>query len=285
MSFVERINDRIERLGTRLCIGLDPRTEWHPEGVDLWSHCSDILEACEPHACAVKPQLAFFEALGLEGLQTLYRLLDLARSMELPVIIDAKRGDIGSTAEAYAQAWLRGEQRGGALTVNPYLGRDSLQPFVDAAIEEDGALFCLVKTSNPGAGDLQDLEIDEEGHKRTVALEITRWIGDWNDPGEGSAKGYGPVGAVVGATRPAELHAFRQALPRSLLLLPGVGAQGGKPADLAPAFHPGGQGAIVAVSRAVEYASRKSDFAIAARGSAKELKEAINAACAVPTRR
>lgn len=277
MSFVERIGDRMERLGTRLCIGLDPRPSWHPEGVDLWTHCRDVLEACEPWACAVKPQLAFFEAQGLEGLQVLFRVLELAHSMELPVIIDAKRGDIGSTAEAYAQAWLRGEQAGDALTVNPYLGRDSLQPFVDAAREEGGALFCLVKTSNPGAGDLQDLPTGQG----TVATAITRWISDWNE----GASGYGPVGAVVGATRPEELYAFRQALPKSLLLLPGVGAQGGRPQDLEAAFHPGGRGAIVAVSRAVEYASRGSDFAIAARRSTQELREAINSACGVSTPR
>lgn len=277
MSFVERIGDRIERLGTRICIGLDPRPEWHPDGVDLWAHCRDVLEACEPYACAVKPQLAFFEAQGLAGLTVLYRVLELARSLEIPVIVDAKRGDIGSTAEAYAAAWLRGEQAGNSLTVNPYLGRDSVQPFVDAAREEGGAIFCLVKTSNPGAGDLQDLPTD----RGTVAREVGRWLSDWNDLG----RGYGPVGAVVGATRPAELHDFREALPRSLLLLPGVGAQGGKPADLAPAFHPGGKGAVVAVSRAIEYASRKADFAIAARRSTQELREAVNAACAVSTPR
>lgn len=277
MSFLERIEDRIERLGTRVCIGLDPRPEWHPAGVDLWAHCRDVLEACERWACAVKPQLAFFEAQGLAGLEVLYKVLELARAIEIPVIVDAKRGDIGSTAEAYASAWLRGEGAGQALTVNPFLGRDSVQPFVDAANEEGGAIFCLVKTSNPGAGDLQDLSTG----RGTVSQEITRWISDWN----AEAKGYGPVGAVVGATRPSELHDFREALPRSLLLLPGVGAQGGKPADLAPAFHPGGKGAVVAVSRAVEYASKGADFAIAARRSTQELREAVNAACGVSTPR
>ncbi len=273
MSFVERISERIERLGTRLCVGLDPRPEWHPAGVDLWAHCRDTLEACAPFASAVKPQSAFFEAQGLAGLEVLYRIFELARSLEIPLILDAKRGDIGSTAEAYASAWLRGDRAGQALTVNPYLGRDSLQPFVDAAREEGGALFCLVKTSNPGAGDLQELRADG----RSIADEVARWTVDWN----GDAKGYGPVGAVVGATRPDELHRFRQAMPRSLLLLPGVGAQGARPADLAPAFHPGGRGALVAASRSVEYASRGSDFAIAARRSAKELRDAINAACGV----
>jgi len=277
MSFVEQTCDRIERLGTRLCVGLDPRPEWHPSGVDLWQHCSEVLEACAPYACAVKPQIAFFEALGLPGLEALFRVFALAKDLEIPVLLDAKRGDIGSTAEAYAKAWMRGERAGQAITVNPYLGRDSVQPFVDAAKEEGGAIFCLVKTSNPGAGDLQDLDVGG----RTVAQEIADWTCDWN----GAGGGYGPVGAVVGATRPAELHAFRQRMPRSLLLLPGVGAQGGKPADLEPAFHEGGKGALVAASRAVEYASKGADFAVAARRSAKDLREAINAACGVPTPR
>ncbi|HEY0840183.1 MAG TPA: orotidine-5'-phosphate decarboxylase, partial [Vulgatibacter sp.] len=255
MSFVEQTCDRIERLATRLCVGLDPRPEWHPEGVTLWQHCSEVMEACAPYACAVKPQIAFFEAQGLEGLEVLFKVFALAKDMELPVLLDAKRGDIGSTAEAYAKAWMRDERAGQALTVNPYLGRDSVQPFVDAAKEEGGAIFCLVKTSNPGAGDLQDRDVGG----RTVAQEVATWTNDWN----GLGKGYGPVGSVVGATRPAELFSFRERMPRSLLLLPGVGAQGGKPADLEPAFHPGGRGALVAASRAVEYASRGADFAVA----------------------
>lgn len=270
MDFLEALPDRMERLGTRLCVGIDPRTEWHPRGVDLWTHCRDVLEACAPFACAVKPQLAFFEAEGLEGLQVLFRLLDLAKEMEIPVILDAKRGDIGSTADAYAKAWLRGERAGSALTVHPYLGRDSLQPFVDAAEEEGGALFCLVKTSNPGAEDLQSLPAG----KGTVASEVAGWISDWN----GAGQGYGRMGAVVGATRPEELDGWRRLLPRSWLLLPGVGAQGARPKDLGAAFDRRGLGAIVAASRAVEYASRESDFAVAAARSAKELRDAIQEA-------
>jgi orotidine-5'-phosphate decarboxylase len=267
MNFLETVLDRVERLGTRLCIGLDPRPDWHPPGVDLWIHCRDVLEACAPYACAVKPQLAFFEAEGLAGLEVLYRVLDLAREMEIPVILDGKRGDIGSTAEAYAKAWLRGARAGSALTVNPYLGRDSLDPFVTAAREEGGAVFCLVRTSNPGGDDLQARDLG--GH--SVAEEVARWISDYH----ADHPSYGPVGAVVGATRPAELAAWRSRLPKSWLLLPGVGAQGARPKDLGPAFDPKGLGAMVAVSRAVEYASRGSDFAVVAARSAKELRDAI----------
>lgn len=269
MTFVQRLEERIAKLNTRLCVGLDPRPEWHPAGVDTWTHCRDVLEACAPFACAVKPQVAFFEAQGLEGITTLFRVIELAKALDLPVIVDAKRGDIGSTAEAYAKAWMRGEQAGNALTVNPFLGRDTVQPFVDAANEEGGGIFCLVKTSNPGAGDLQDRRT-EDG---TISQVVASWLNHWN--GEGT--GYGPVGAVVGATRPGELGLFRKLMPRSVLLLPGVGAQGGKPADLAPAFDARGLGAVVAASRAVEYASREPDFAKAAAGSARDLRDAINA--------
>lgn len=272
MDFRESLAERIERLGTRLCIGLDPRPAWHAPGVDLWTHCRDVLEACAPLACALKPQIAFFEAQGLPGLEVLFRVLELAREMEIPLILDAKRGDIGSSSEAYARAWLRGERAGSALTVNPYLGRDSLEPFVEAAKEEGGAIFCLVRTSNPGADDLQAREIDG----RTVAEEVAGWISDWNGVGEA----YGPVGAVVGATRPEELDAWRRRLPRSWLLLPGVGAQGARPRDLGPAFDKRGMGAVVAVSRAIEYASRGSDFALAAARSAKEIRDAIQEALA-----
>lgn len=270
MDFREVLEDRIERLGTRLCVGLDPRPAWHPPGVDLWIHCRDILEACAPYAAAVKPQLAFFEAEGLEGLETLFRVIELAREMEIPLIFDAKRGDIGSTAEAYARAWLRGPHAGCALTVNPYLGRETIAPFAEAAKEEGGAIFCLVKTSNPGADDLQARDLGG----RTVAEEVATWVEDEN----AGAAGYGSVGAVIGATRPAEVDAWRKRLSRSWLLLPGVGAQGAKPRDLGPAFDRRGMGALIAASRAVEYASRSSDFALAAARSAKELRDAIEEA-------
>lgn len=269
MDFAARVTERTRVLDTRLCIGLDPRLAWHPAGVGVFDHCRDVLEACAAYACAVKPQLAFFEAEGLNGLEALAKVLRLARELDLPVILDGKRGDIGSTAEAYARAWLEGENAGGALTVNPYLGRDTVEPFLASARANEGGLFCLVKTSNPGAGDLQDLSTG----RGTVAEVVASWVTAWNGEGEG----FGPVGAVVGATRPEAVARFRGLLPRSLLLLPGVGAQGGRPEDLAPAFLPGGTGALVAASRSVEYASKGPDFARAAANAAKTLRDAINA--------
>jgi orotidine-5'-phosphate decarboxylase len=270
VDFSARVTERARRIDSRLCIGLDPRPAWHPAGVGLYDHCRDVLEACAPYACAVKPQLAFFEAEGLAGLETLARVLRLARDLDVPVIVDGKRGDIGSTAEAYARAWLAGENAGSALTVNPYLGRDTVEPFLAAARAHGGGLFCLVKTSNPGAGDLQDLPTG----RGTVAEVVASWVTAWNGEGEG----LGPVGAVVGATRPEAVAHFRRLLPRSLLLLPGVGAQGGKPEELAAAFLPGGTGALVAASRSVEYADRGPGFARAAAEAARQLRDAVNAA-------
>ena len=271
MEFAARVTQRQQRLHTRVCVGLDPRPELHPDGVDLATHCRELLLATAPHVCAVKPNLAFFEAQGLPGLAVLGEVLELATELELPVILDGKRGDVGSTSEAYARAWLSGGRGRQALTVSPYLGRDGLQPFVDAARAKGGGIFVLVRTSNPGADDLQNLRTADGA---TVAEHVARWCTAFNGPGEG----YGPVGAVVGATRPGELHTFRALLPRSLLLLPGVGAQGGTPEELAPAFHPGGIGAIVTASRSIEYASRGPDFSAAAAGAARQLKDALNRA-------
>lgn len=270
MTFAGRVTERALRISTRLCLGLDPRPAWFPAGVTLREHCLSVLEACAPFVCAVKPQLAFFEAEGLAGLEVLAGVVDAARSLDVPVILDGKRGDIGTTAEAYARAWLGGANTGCALTVNPYLGRDAVQPFVDAARASGGGIFCLVKTSNPGAADLQELPAPGG----TVADMIAGWVSHWCGEGDG----YGPAGAVVGATRPAELAHFRALLPRSLLLLPGVGAQGGRPEDLAPAFHTGGRGAVISASRSVEFASREADYAARAAEAARDLRDAINAA-------
>lgn len=269
MDFVYRLEERAARLGTRVCVGLDPRPSQHPAGVSLRAHCLGILERAAPFACAVKPQLAFFEACGREGAEALGAVVEAARALELPLVLDGKRGDIGTTAEAYAQAWLGGVHAGAALTVNPYLGRDTLAPFLAQARASGGALFCLVKTSNPGAADLQDLPTPQG----TVAEVVASWVTALNGEGDG----LGPVGAVVGATRPAELARFRALLPRSVLLLPGVGAQGGRPEELSPAFLPGGRGAIVAASRSIEYASTGADWAEAAGAAARELRDRVNA--------
>ncbi|WP_102126230.1 orotidine-5'-phosphate decarboxylase [Deinococcus planocerae] len=264
MTFAAAVTERTRHLKTRLCVGLDPRLKAYRDVDHLRAHTLDVLEVTAPLAACVKPQLAFFEALGLRGFALLEEVCAAARLLGLPVILDGKRGDIGSTAEAYAQGWLGGPHAGDALTVNPFLGFGTLTPFVEAGRRNGGAVFVLVKTSNPDQADLQGHGVSER-----VAAEVAR-LGAEED-GE-----YAGVGAVVGATHPRDLAAFRALMPRALLLLPGLGAQGAAAADLAPAFHPGGTGALASASRAVQYADGL-DVA-ASREAARRLRDELNAA-------
>lgn len=267
MTFAQALTDRTRRLNTRLCVGLDPRRDAYQDAAHLRAHTLDVLEAAAPYAACVKPQLAFFEALGLPGFTLLEEVCAAARTLGLPVILDGKRGDIGTTAAAYAQGWLTGPHAGDALTVNPFLGFGTLTPFVEAARASGSAIFVLVKTSNPDQADLQGQGVSER-----VAVEIAR-LGAEEALEEGD---YASVGAVVGATHPADLATFRAVMPRALLLLPGLGAQGAKAADLAPAFHAGGTGAVASASRAVQYASGLD--VNAAREAAKALRDGLNGA-------
>jgi orotidine-5'-phosphate decarboxylase len=284
VTFAESLLERTRTLDTRLCLGLDPRPSAHaetdparhhgdPEAVAraVEKHALETLEACAPFLCAVKPQVAFYEVLGLPGLGALRRIVATARMMGIPVILDAKRGDIASTAEAYAEAWLGGDNSGNALTVNPYLGFDTLQPFLAVARSNGGTIFTLVKTSNPGSGDLQDLVA---GDRRICEHVAAHLAGEAAKDGSG----YGAVGAVVGATHPGELASFRALMPGVSILLPGLGAQGAQAADLAGAFDADGLGAVATASRAIHYASRGPDYALAAAEAARDLRDQINSA-------
>jgi len=265
--FHERLRDRTLTLGTRLCLGLDPRADAYRDFRHLRAHTLEVLEACANLVACVKPQFAFYEALGQDGMALLEEVCAFARVLGLPVLLDAKRGDIGSTAEAYARAWLTGHHAGDALTVNPYLGWETLTPFVTAARENGGGVFVLVKTSNPGSRDLQDGGVAER-----VAVEVARL-------GEEEGGAFSSVGAVVGATHAGELARYRTLMPKATLLLPGLGAQGARPEDLAPAFHPGGVGAVVSASRGIQYADGLSvrASALAASGFRDALNSALNA--------
>lgn len=248
VNFSQAVTERTLRLQTRLCVGLDPRLDAYRDVAHLRQHTLDVLEETAPYAACVKPQLAFYEALGLEGLRLLEEVCAAARTLGLPVLLDGKRGDIGSTAAAYAQGWLTGRHAGSALTVNPFLGFETLTPFVEVARANGGAIFVLVKTSNPGQNDLQGSGVSER-----VAVEITRLNAE--ELGSDEQNLYGTVGAVVGATHPGDLATFRALMPRAILLLPGLGAQGASATDLAAAFHKGGTGALASASRGVQYAS------------------------------
>lgn len=267
--FAQRLTQRTQTLNTRLCLGLDPRLAAYGSRDALRQHTLAVLGACAPYAACVKPQFAFYEALGLWGMQLLEDVCTVARSLDLPIILDAKRGDIGSTAAAYAQAWLSGNHAGDALTINPFLGFETLTPFIEAAQHNGGAVFVLVKTSNPDQADLQGGGVSER-----VAQEVAR-LG----LKEMGNLALSSVGAVVGATHPQELTHWRAAMPQALLLLPGLGAQGAQAADLAAAFLPNGTGAVVSASRGIQYA-RDLDIG-AAEAAARDFRDELNAALKV----
>ena len=259
MRFTDKLLNISRKNNTLLCIGLDPDPELMP-GVDVLEFNKAIIEATSDLVCAYKPNLAFYEALGSEGLAILEKTVRYVPG-DIPVIADAKRGDIGNTARAYARA-LFSIFGFDAATVNPYLGFDSIEPFIN---NQDKGVFILCRTSNPGATDFQNLCTNGVPLYEVVAQKAREW------------NIYGNIGLVVGATYPEELKRVRSICPEMPLLIPGIGAQGG---DLAAAVRYGadarGQKAIISVSRQILYASQDKDFARAARNTAREIRTQIN---------
>ena len=260
MKFIDKLLSAGRRNKSLLCIGLDPDVTLMPK-VDLLEFNKAIVDATADLACAYKPNLAFYEALGIDGLKVLQKTIEHIPD-HIPVIGDGKRGDIGNTAKAYAKALF--ETFGfDAATVNPYLGYDSVEPFLGYG---DKGIFILCRTSNTGAADFQSL-VDAQG--RPLYEAVARKAKNWDTRGN--------IGLVVGATYPDELKAIRQLCPEMPLLIPGIGAQGG---DLASAVKNGidarGEKAIIAISRQILYASKGKDFAQAARHNAQGLRDDIN---------
>jgi orotidine-5'-phosphate decarboxylase len=259
MKFTEKLLNASQKNESWLCIGLDPDPELMP-GVDVLQFNKAIIESTSDLVCAYKPNLAFYEALGTEGLAILEKTIKYVPG-DIPVIGDAKRGDIGNTARAYARA-LFSVLGFDAATVNPYLGFDSIEPFISY---QDKGVFILCRTSNKGATDFQDLSTDGLPLYESVARKAQEW------------NTYGNIGLVVGATYPEELNRVRSICPEMPLLIPGIGAQGG---DLASAVGYGvdarGEKAIINVSRQILYASKEKDFARAARTVAEKIRNQIN---------
>ena len=270
--FADRLADAVERKRSQLLAGLDPRPEQFP--VELRGEaqlgreqaaaacarfCCGIIDAVAPYVVGVKPQLAFFEALGSDGMRAFEDVCAYARTAGLIVLADAKRGDIGSTSRAYAAAYL--EPRNGdppladAMTVHTYLGRESIEPFLQAGRRHGAGIFCVLKTSNSGA-DVQDLTLSDGS---PLWQHVARLVAEWGEDLVGE-RGLSSVGAVVGATHPRGVGEARRLLPQAILLLPGVGAQGATPADVARAFTSGPASALVSVSRSLIYAFRNSDL-------------------------
>jgi orotidine-5'-phosphate decarboxylase len=296
VHFADRLAALVEERQSRIVLGLDPdpvrlwpgavvepQPDTVAEAVTLTAeavarHCRAAIEAAGPQCVAVKPQLATFERLGAPGWAALAATRDAAHEYGLLVLADGKRGDVPVTAAAYAQA-LVGSTPGpygstpgleaDAFTANPLLGRDSLEPLVDAAAEAGAGCFVLVSTSNPGAADLQDLDAGGRPVHEHVAELVdavgAEQLGDC---------GLSLVGAVTGATRPERLARLRELMPRAIFLLPGVGAQGGDPAALGPAFSPHPAAGLVTASRSIvnAYGERGGDPAAAAESAAQELR-------------
>ena len=279
-TFVERLHSSQSRCGNGICVGIDPRWDQLPDSIraHALSRAANPLEAAAlafeefslrivdlvaGRVPVVKPQVAFFEELGPAGSAVLARVIRAARKAGLLVICDAKRGDIGTTAEAYARGYLAGEDPeaapwgADALTVSPYLGRDTLDPFIQVARERGGGIYVLVRTSNPGAATFQDPATDGLKLYERVANAVEASNLDLLN-----GHPYGPVGAVVGATYPQELVQLRARMPHAPILVPGYGAQGGTANDVAAAFDGDGLGAVVNSSRGIIFAYRRKDLAL-----------------------
>jgi orotidine-5'-phosphate decarboxylase len=293
VAFSDRVAEAVARKRSQLVVGLDPRIDLLPvelrgeavrgraaAAAAVERFCKGIVDAVAPYAVAVKPQVAFFEALGSDGWAALEAVCRYASGAGLLVIADAKRGDIGSTARAYSAAFL--EPRGAeppladALTVNPYLGTDSVDPFLAACRRHGAGVFFLVRTSNAGARDIQDAIL---ANGAPVWRHVADLVREWGEDLIGE-RGISSAGAVVGATVPRAIGEARRAMPQAILLLPGVGAQGASPADVARAFTSGPASALVNASRSVIYAYRdvSDDWRGAASGEAARLAAEIWAA-------
>ncbi len=277
MQFADRLIAAVRRAGNPVLVGIDPRPEDLPTGFldrfpgdrlgvaeSMRVFGFGVVDAVASLVPAVKFQSAFYEVYGPEGLAALHATMHHAKEQGLIVVIDGKRNDIGSTAEAYARAYLGkvpvGDQfeaswHADAMTINPYLGTDGVAPFIKVAVRENKGVFVLVRTSNASAGEFQDLVADGRPLYRHVAERLAHWAA----PHRGDS-GYSLAGAVVGATYPEQLAELRAALPGVLFLVPGYGTQGASARDAAPAFADDGLGAIVNSSRGLTFAYQKPAY-------------------------
>ena len=304
MSAIDKLIEKVKEKNNPTVMGLDPRYDMIPEvvrnkypndleGVSkaIFEYNKELIDNTYDIIPAIKPQLAFYEMFGIEGLKAFKETCKYAKEKGMIVIADAKRGDIGSTAKGYSNAYLGqtliGEKRAEAfenidfLTVNPYLGIDSITPFMEDCIKYEKGIFVLVKTSNPSSGELQDLKL--EGGE-TVYEHVADLVEKWGEELRGEY-GYSSVAAVVGATYPKQLKEIRKKAPHTFFLIPGYGAQGGKADDIALGFDKNGLGGIINASRSLmcAYKSDKykekyseAEYGKATRAEAIEMKNVLH---------
>ncbi len=300
---IDRLIDKIKETGNPTVMGLDPRYEMLPECVTnkypktLEGAAQAIIEynkALIDETCdiipAIKPQIAFYEMFGVPGMKAFEETCKYAKEKGMIVIVDAKRGDIGSTAAGYSNAYLGKTKIGDMeeaifdvdfITVNPYMGTDCVKPFIEDCKKYNKGLFILVKTSNPSSGELQDIKL-ESGEE--VYTNVAKLVEKWGEELRGEYN-YSSIAAVVGATYPKQLEDIRKTAPHTFFLIPGYGAQGGKPEDIALGFDKNGLGGIVNASRSLMCAYKsdrwkdefqESDYAKATRAEAIRMKEELN---------
>ena len=279
---INKLINKIQKTKAPIVVGLDPMLSYVPEHIQkkafaeygetlegaaeaIWQFNKEIVDKTYDLIPAVKPQIAMYEQFGIEGLKAYKKTVDYCKSKDLVVIGDIKRGDIGSTSAAYAVGHLGKVQVGSKTyagfdedfaTVNPYLGSDGVKPFIDVCKQENKGLFILVKTSNPSSGEFQDQKIDGKPLYELVGEKVAQWGEE--HMGE---SGYSYVGAVVGATYPEQGEILRKVMPKSFILVPGYGAQGGKAKDLVHYFNEDGLGAIVNSSRGIIAAYKQDKYA------------------------
>jgi orotidine-5'-phosphate decarboxylase len=278
--FVDKCIDNIKHKKSNIIVGLDPHLELFPQyllerinsiedvGNIIFEFNKKIVDAVYDLAPIIKPQIAFYEQFGLYGIKAYHDTIKYGQEKGMLVIGDIKRGDIGSTAKAYSKGHIGKVEIKGksyeifgvdAVTLNPYLGSDSIRPFLIDAENNNKGLFILVKTSNPSSGEFQDLIVEgKDGNRRKLYEEVANYVKIWGENLIG-VNGYSSVGAVVGATYPEELAEIRKLLPNTYFLIPGYGAQGGGAEDIKYGFNPDGLGALVNASRSIIFAYRKSD--------------------------
>lgn len=271
MNFSDQLSEKVKAKDSCLILGIDPNLEKMPKHLSqdiqgIETFCTEIMKACAPLICGIKIQMAYFEVFGSEGVAVVEKLLQQAKALDLMTMVDGKRNDIGSTAEAYANAYLKpgAPMEADSLTINPLLGTDGVEPFIKHCEEYGKGIFVLTRTSNPSSKEFQGYE--------DLCVRIAEKVEEWNITTQSETNMLSAIGAVVGATHGQMLKFFREELPHSWILAPGIGAQGGSMADCLET-RIDGLGLLIPIAREVLYADDGEDYAQAAMFKMQEYQK------------